>query len=431
LSSFAINSSSAAPHLRVRPKNADDRIVVTGLGLTAPNGNTLAEFRANLLAGRPNIQRRPIRYMGDVLAGVCDYDALKYQKRKEVRNGTRAGSIAIYCAREALADAGLDLARLNPARAGVYIGITEHGNVETENEIFNISQFNYDTKYWTHHHNPRTVANNPAGEVTINLGLTGPHYTIGAACAAGNAGLIQAAQMLRLGEVDVALAGGVSESIHTFGIFAAFKAQGALAHHEDPNKASRPFDRDRNGIVIAEGGALYVVERLSDARARGARIICEIAGYHLNSDATDAVLPNPERQAECMAAAIARSGLSAQDIGLVSTHATATHQGDAQECAALRRVFADCPDTYFNNTKSFIGHAMGAAGALELAGNLPTFADGFVHPTINLENLDPACELRNLVVAQARSVPGVRAILNNSFGMLGINSAVVVTAFSP
>ena len=423
------SSTSAAPHLRVRPKNAADRIVVTGLGLTAPNGNTLAEFRANLLAGRPNIQRVPMRYMGEVLAGVCNYDALKYQKRKEVRNGTRAGSIAIYCAREALADAGLDLAQLNPARAGVYIGITEHGNVETENEIFNISQFNYDTKYWTHHHNPRTVANNPAGEVTINLGITGPHYTIGAACAAGNAGLIQAAQMLRLGEVDIALAGGVSESIHTFGIFAAFKAQGALAHHEDPNKASRPFDRDRNGIVISEGGALYVVERLSDALARGARIICELAGYQINSDATDAVLPNPDRQAECMAAAIARSGLAPADIGLVSTHATATHQGDAQECAALRRVFADCADTYFNNTKSFIGHAMGAAGALELAGNLPTFTDGLVHPTINLENLDPACELPNLVVGRPRPVSRVRAILNNSFGMLGINSAVVVTAF--
>jgi len=423
------SGSAAAPHLRVRYKNPAERIVVTGLGLTAPNGNTPAEFRANLLATKPNIQRITTRYMGEVLAGVCNYDALKYQKRKEVRNGTRAGSIAIYCAREALADAGLDLAKMNPARAGVYIGITEHGNVETENEIFNISQFNYDTKYWTHHHNPRTVANNPAGEVTINLGITGPHYTIGAACAAGNAGLIQAAQMLRLGEVDVAIAGGVSESIHTFGIFAAFKAQGALAHHEDPNKASRPFDRDRNGIVISEGGALYIVERLSDALARGARIICEIAGYNMNSDATDAVLPNPDRQAECMFAAIARSGLEPADIGLISTHATATHQGDAQECAALRRVFANCPDTYFNNTKSFIGHAMGAAGALELAGNLGTFTDGLIHPTINLDNLDPACELPNLVSGQTRPVSGVRAILNNSFGMLGINSAVVVTSY--
>jgi 3-oxoacyl-[acyl-carrier-protein] synthase II len=420
-------SPASTPPIRVRVKSDAERIVITGLGLTAPNGNTLAEFRANLLGCKPNIQRITTRYMGEVLAGVCNYDALKYQKRKEVRNGTRAGSIAIYCAREALADAGLDLAKLEPSRIGVYVGITEHGNVETENEIFNISQFNYDTKYWTHHHNPRTVANNPAGEVTINLGITGPHYTIGAACAAGNAGLIQAAQMLRLGEVDFAIAGGVSESIHTFGIFAAFKAQGALAHHDDPNKASRPFDRDRNGIVISEGGALYVVERLRDARARGAKIIAEIAGYQINSDATDAVLPNPERQFECMAAAIARSGLEPAEIDLVSTHATATHQGDAQECAALRRVFANCPHTYFNNTKSFIGHAMGAAGALELAGNLPSFTDGLIHPTINLDNLDPACELPNLVSLRPATVPRVRAILNNSFGMLGINSAVVVT----
>jgi 3-oxoacyl-[acyl-carrier-protein] synthase II len=421
-------TKAGAGHVRVKVKDASERVVITGVGLTAPNGNSLAEFRANLLAGKPNVQRIPMRYMGEVFAGVCTFDALKYQKRKEVRNGTRAGSVAIYCAREALLDAGLDLAQMDRARAGVYLGTTEHGNVETENEIYNISQFNYDVKYWTHHHNPRTVANNPAGEVTINLGITGPHYTIGAACAAGNAGLIQAVQMLRLGEVDVAIAGGVSESIHTFGIFAGFKAQGALAHHEDPNQASRPFDKDRNGIVVAEGGGLYILERLSDARRRGARIICEVAGYGLNSDATDAVLPNPERQEQCMQAAIARAGLEPGEIDLVSTHATATPQGDAQECEALRRVFQDNAVTHYNNTKSFIGHAMGAAGALELAGNLPSLTDGIIHPTINLDNLDPACELRNLVSGRPATVRRVRAILNNSFGMLGINSAVVVTA---
>src|SRR3989449_4797722 len=129
------------------------------------------------------------------------------------------------------------------------MGITEHCNMETENEIYNISQFNYDTNVWSHHHNPRTVANSPAGEVTLNLGITGPHYTIGAACAAGNAGIIQGAQMLRLGECDVALAGGVSESVRTFGIFASFKSQGALAWHDDPTRACRPFDRGRTGIV--------------------------------------------------------------------------------------------------------------------------------------------------------------------------------------
>jgi 3-oxoacyl-[acyl-carrier-protein] synthase II len=173
---------------------------------------------------------------------------------------------------------------------------------------------------------------------------------------------------------------------------------------------------------------LYILERLSDARRRGARIIAEVAGYGLNSDATDAVLPNPERLVECMRAAIVRAGLEAGEIDLVSTHATATPQGDAQECEALRAVFAGCGGTYFNNTKSFIGHAMGAAGALELAGNLPSLTDGIIHPTINLDNLDPACELSNLVVARPVKVRRVRAILNNSFGMLGINSAVVVTA---
>jgi len=405
------------------------RIVITGLGLTSPNGNTLAEYRQNLLAGIAGVQRIPMRYMGEVNAGVCDFDPMKHQRRKEVRNGTRAGSVAIYCSREAVADAGIDWESVDVSRVGVYIGTTEHGNVETENEVYQISQFNYDTKYWTHHHNPRTVANNPAGEVTMNMGIHGPHYTIGAACAAGNAGLIQGAQMLMLGECDLALAGGVSESIHTFGIFAGFKSQGALAEHEDSNQASRPFDTGRNGIVVSEGGAIYVLERLADAQARGARILCELTGWCVNSDATDAVLPNPERQAQCMREAIRRAGLAPSDIDIVSTHATATPQGDIQEAKAVIEVFADCPNTYVNNTKSFIGHAMGAAGALELAGNLPSLDDLTVHPTINIAELDPECAIPNLVINEPKRVQRVDTILNNSFGMLGINSALIVKRF--
>ncbi len=415
--------------MTVRPMSPLPRIVITGVGLTAPNGNSLAEFRANLLAGKARIAEIDVRHMGRQPAGVCDFDATRWQKRKEIRNGTRVGSISIWCAREALADSGLAWDSLDRSRVGVYLGITEHGNVETENEIHNISQFGNDTKYWTHHHNPRTVANNPAGEVTMNMGITGPHYTIGAACAAGNAGLIQAAQMLQLGEVDVAFAGGVSESIHTFGIFAGFKNQGALGSHPDPAKASRPFDRNRNGIVISEGGAIYVLERLDDALARGARILGEIAGWCINSDATDAVLPNPDRQAECMRLALRRAGMSPADVHLVSTHATATALGDVQECKAVREVFANCPGTYVNNTKSYIGHCMGAAGALELAGNIPSFVDGWIHPTINVEELDPECEVPGLVINRPVQAPRVDAILNNSFGMLGINSALIVKKY--
>lgn len=406
------------------------RIVITGIGLTAPNGNSLADYRKNLLSGCANIQTIDMRYMGQVPAGVCNFDPKKYQTRKELRVGTRAGSIAIYCAHEAIANSGLDFEAFDKSRCGVYIGTTEHGNVETENEVYNISKFEYDTRYWTHHHNPRTVANNPAGEITINLGITGPHYAIGAACAAGNAGLIQALQMLRLGEVDFALAGGVSESIQSFGIFAGFKSQGALGTHPtDANKTSRPFDQSRNGIVVSEGGCIYTLERLEDAQARGAEILAEIIGYKINSDASDYVLPNPIRQAECMRAALKSAQINAQEVDIVNTHATSTPMGDIQECKAIEAVFGDCPSTYINNTKSFIGHSMGAAGALELAGNIPSFEDNIIHPTINIEALDPECALKNLVINEARKVDAVNVILNNSFGMLGINSALIVRKY--
>jgi 3-oxoacyl-[acyl-carrier-protein] synthase II len=400
------------------------------VGLTAPNGNNLAEFRSALLAGKSGVSDYEIRYVGKTLAGICNFDALRYQSKKDLRRGTRAGSVGIYSTNEAVKDAGLDWQAIDKSRVGIYLGVTEHGNVETENEIFALKGYDYDTAYWSHHHNPRTVANNPAGEVTLNMGVTGPHYTIGAACAAGNAGLIQGAQMLRLRDCDIALAGGVSESIHTFGIFASFKSQGALATHADPTKASRPFDVDRNGIVVAEGGCVYVLERLDDALARKAKIYGELAGYAINTDATDFVLPNPERQAECVSLALQRGGLQPSDIDIVSTHATGTGQGDAQECEALRQVFASSTTTCFNNAKSFIGHAMGAAGALELAGNLPAFEDNICHPTINVDQLDPECALTTLIIGEPRRLKRVEYILNNSFGMLGINSVVIIKKFA-
>ena len=411
------------------------RVVITGVGLTSPNGDDLASFRHNLLHGVSGVERYEIRHVGETLAGVCHYDPLRYQKRKEVRRGTRAGSIAIWCARQALEDAGLDGAlaagELDTNRIGIYAGITEHGNVETENQIHEVAQYGFDLSFWSHHHNPRTVANNPAGEVSLNLGIGGPAYTIGAACAAGNLGLIHGLQMLQLGQVDLVLAGGVSESIHTFGIFASFASQGALARHEDPVQASRPFDQDRNGIVVAEGGALYTLERRDEALARGARIYGEITGYAVTSDAADFVLPQVDGQRRCIEGALASAGLGPDEIDVLNTHATSTPSGDQVECEAIRGVFAGSRSAYVNNTKSFIGHAMGAAGALELAGNLPAFEDGLVHPTINVDRLDPACELENLVCNEPTRHPnadrgGVRTILNMSFGMLGINSALVV-----
>ena len=408
-----------------------ERIVITGIGLTSPLGNDLESFRSKLLEGESGVTTFPVRNMGDLPAGVCNFEQTKYQKRKEVRVGTRAGGIGIYCAHEAIKNAGLSLEKIDPSKVGVYLGITEHGNVETETEVCQLfDHYDEEVKYWSHHHNPRTVANNPAGEITVNLGLTGPHYTVGAACAAGNAGIIQGVQMLSLGECDQALAGGVSESIRAYGIFAGFKSQGALAIHDDPTKASRPFDRGRNGIVVSEGGCIYVLERFKDAKARGANIIAEILGYRINSDGTDYVLPNPERQEQCIRQALNRAEIGAEMVDLVSSHATSTPQGDEQECKALRNVFGEDTDTLINNTKSFIGHSMGAAGAIELAGNIPSFNDGIAHATINVDDLDPTCHLPGLVANEPKQKQnGINIILNNSFGMLGINSVLILKKF--
>lgn len=403
------------------------RIVITGVGLTSPLGNDLPALRAELLAGRPRVGTLTPRYMEEWPAGICDFPVNRHQSKKEARRGTRAGQIAIFCGREALANAGLEIAGIDPARIGVFVGTTEHGNVETENEVANIKEFGYDVKYWSHHHNPRSIANNPAGELCLNAGITGPHCCVGAACAAGNYGVIYGAQQLILGEVDYAIAGGVSEAIHTFGIFASFLAQNALARNPDPNRASRPFDRDRNGIVIAEGGCLYVLERLDDARRRGAAVLAEVLGWAVNTDATDFVLPNAKRQAEAMTLALKRAGLRPSDVDIISAHATATPEGDPKEIQAVKSVFGEDSGAYVNATKGFFGHAMGAAGALELAGNLPSFADGLVHPAVNVDNLDPDCAIPNLVVNRTvEAGRPVRAILNNSFGMLGINAVLVV-----
>lgn len=406
------------------------RIVMTGIGLTAPNGNSLTEFRQNLLSCKSGVIHTDIRYMGKQVAGLCNFDEVKYQSKKLRRRGTRAGSISIYCSNEALQDSGLDWENVDKSRVGVYLGITEHGNVETEEEIFQMHQNNLDWKLWSPHHNPRTVSNSPAGEVTLNLNITGPHYTLGSACAGGNVGIIQGVQQLLLNEVDVAFAGGISESAQTFGIFAAFAAQGALASHEDATLASRPLDKNRNGIAISEGGCVYILERLSDAKKRGAKIYAEIVGYAINSDASDFVNPNSERQVECMHKAIKKAGLKVSDIDILNMHATGTGTGDINETKAVRMAFEDSNKTYVNFTKGHIGHCMGAAGALELAGNLPSFVDGVVHPGMNINELDPECEVKNLVFNEPKFIGDVNYILNNSFGMLGINSALIVKKYT-
>ena len=403
------------------------RIVITGVGLTSPIGNSLSEHRVNLLEGKSGINETDVRYMGMLPAGLCDFDEFKHQKKKARRRGTRAGSISIYCANEALIDANIDINSIDKSNIGVFIGSTEHGNVETEEEIYQLHQNNLDTNLWSIHHNPRTVANSPAGEVTLNLGITGPHFCVGSACAGGNMGLIQGVQQILLGEVEAAICGGISESAQTFGIFAAFNSQGALGSHEDPAKACRPLSTDRNGIAISEGGCLFYIETLESALKRGAKIYGEVTGYAYNSDATDFVLPNTERQIECMNKAMNRAAKTNDQIDIISLHATGTSAGDINEMNAVKSVF-EGTNVSVNFTKGHIGHCMGAAGSLELAGNLLAFEDGLVHQGINCTQIDPECDFAGLVLDSPKE-KNIETILNNSFGMLGINSTVIIEKY--
>ena len=406
------------------------RVVITGVGLTSPLGDNLATFRSGLLESKCGLKIEEIRYMGKQVVGFCNFEETKYQSKKALRRGTRAGSVAVYCANEAILDAKLTWENIPKNRVGVFLGITEHGNVETEQEIYELHQNKMDIKLWSHHHNPRTVANSAAGEVSLNLGIHGPHYTIGAACAGGNAGIIQGMQMLRLGEVDYALAGGVSESPRSFGIFAGFAAQGALAPSEDAEQSIKPLDVNRQGTVISEGGCIFLLERLEGALARGATIYGEVVGHAINSDATDYVNPLSVRQHECMKIAMDRAQILPSDIDIVNLHATGTGAGDISEVQAVNSLFMNCPNTYINFSKGHIGHAMGAAGALELAGNLPAFTDKKIHPGRGLTNLDPACAMNNLVYYKPVAKDEITYILNNSFGMMGINSTVIVKKYN-
>ncbi len=412
--------------------NCRTRIVITGVGLTCPGANSLAEFRHNLLQNKSFLSQREVGDLGTVPAGICHFNEEKYLSKKMRKRGTRSGSIAVYCAREALQHAGLELESgpYAPDRIGVYLGTTEHGNIETEQEVLRYIEKGSRISRWSHHYNPRMISNAPAGEVTLNLGIRGPHYTLGGACAAGNMGLIQGAQMLQQGEVDLALCGGVSEATEGISLFAAFHAQGALSLGCDPGEACRPLDQSRDGIVVSEGGGVFCLERLDQALERGVPILGEIVATHINSDATDFVNPNSEVQAECALRALEKANLRPCDIDLANLHATGTETGDLSEANALSQVFEGSPQTFFNCTKGFIGHAMGAAGAIELAGNLPSFWDGLIHGSKNTKYLDASVKLKTVVMHGQVVRKEINAVMNISFGMLGINSCLVAKKYN-
>ena len=402
------------------------RVAVTGMGVKTPAGIDLPSFWDTLLAGRPSAA--PItRYDASTqpVGFACEvrgFDPAQYLGHKEARRTDRVTQLGYAAATDALADAG-ELGT-DPNRCGVVAGTGVGGlwtQEEEERVLFErgpgrVSPFLV----------PMMMANATAAFVAMNHGWKGPNICIATACAAGTHAVGEAIRFIRDGSADVVLAGGAEAAITPVAM-AAFAKMGALSSRSaEPEKASRPFDPERDGFVMGEGAAFLVLERWDRAEARGARIYGELIGYGRNSDAHHITAPSPDGSGAvaCMELALEDAGLAPADIGHVNTHGTSTPLNDAAEAEALVKVFAGQPPPV-TSTKGVTGHLIGAAGAVEAVASLLAIRDGLVPPTANHDRTDPGIDL-DVVAGSPRAVTG--PVLSNSFGFGGHNATLVLAA---
>ncbi len=403
------------------------RIVITGMGAVTPLGLNVADSWAALLAGKsgvrrmtrvPNADNYPCNFAGE----VWDFDPGQFMGRKEARRLTESSQFAVAAAQMAFEDACLGAANLEPARAGVVLGTAIGGGVvETERALRRLIEgqrispiaFN---AVWP---------NMAAFAVARTFEFSGYNATITTACASGTQALAAASDAIRSGYADVMLAGG-AESCNAEVAIAGYTAAGVLSSRRDaPQRASRPFDAGRDGLVPGEGAAVLVLESLAHAQARGARIYAEVLGYAVTSDARHETEPTSETQAQTMRLALAMAGIAPEQVDYVNPHATSTPVGDVTETQAIKLVLGEHAFRIpISATKSMTGHLLGAAGAFEAIVCVLTMRDGIVHPTINYETPDPACDL-DCVPNQARQVQ-VKVAQSNSFGFGGQNASIVL-----
>ena len=403
------------------------RVVVTGLGVKTPAGNDVASFWEQLCAGRASARRIESFDPADLsitFAGeVRDFDAVEYFGPKEARRQDRVTQLGFGAAADALGDAG-ELGA-DPSRCAVIIA-TGVGGLHTleENERL---YFEKGPSRVSPFFVPMMMPNATAGVVAMQLGWTGPNLCVATACAAGAHAIGEGVRLIRDGTADVVMAGGTEAAVTPLTI-AAFARLGALSSRNDaPERASRPFDADRDGFVIGEGAGCVVLEPLERARARGATIYGEVAGYGRNADAYHITAPSPggAGAAVCMQAALDDADVEPSAIGHVNAHGTSTPLNDAAEAEAVRKVFGDSAPVV-TSTKRVTGHLIGAAGAVEAVAPHLSERDGIVPPTANLENLGDDIEL-DVVAGSPREV-GPKPAISNSFGFGGHNACLVIAA---
>lgn len=410
-----------------------NRVLVTGLGVISPLGTGVEPFWEALAGGvsgvGPITRFDAAGYSTRFAAEVKDFDPFKYIDKKEARRMDRFTQFALAAAGMALADSGLDLERTDRDRVGVILG-SGIGGIETLEEQHQVL-LNRGPGRVSPFFIPMMIANMAAGQIAITYRLRGCNVTTTSACASSNNAVGDAFRLLQQGLADVMITGGSEAPITPLAI-AGFCSMKALSTRNDaPQRASRPFDADRDGFVIGEGAGILILETEAHARARGARIYAEVAGYGTSCDAYHITAPDPEGEGAVlsMTRALGDAGLSPADIDYINAHGTSTTLGDRLETLAIKKVFgADAGRVAVSSTKSMTGHLLGAAGGIEsLACVLSIYRD-LVPPTINYERPDPECDL-DYVPNRARQMT-VRAALNNSFGFGGHNTTLVFRKYS-
>jgi 3-oxoacyl-[acyl-carrier-protein] synthase II len=404
------------------------RVVVTGIGLITPLGATVSKTWDALVAGKSGIgpiTRFDATGLETRIAGeVRDFDPLDYMDRKEVRRADRFAQFAVAAAGQALKNAGLEIdAELAP-RAGAAFG-SGIGGVETL--VDNILKHDEDPRKVSPFLIPMMIIDMAAGEIAMKYGAKGPNMAHVSACASSAHAIGEATEMIRRGAADMMLAGGAEAGLIKVAIGAFNQARALSTRNEAPEKASRPFDKDRDGFVFSEGAGCLVLEGLDFARARGATILAEVIGYGQSSDAHHVTAPPPggEGAVRAMRMAIADACIAANRVGYVNAHGTSTQANDGAETAALKTVFGDhARKLAISSTKSMTGHTLGAAGAIEAAICVLAMRKGVLPPTINQEVRDPECDL-DYVPNTARRAQ-VDVSLSNSMGFGGHNVALVL-----
>src|SRR5712691_8293981 len=415
--------------------NGRRRVVITGLGCVSPLGNSVDDTWRNLVAGESGageitaFDHTTGPYTVHFACELKDFDPTVWIDRKAARRMDRFAQMILAAARQAEADSGVDVSK-EPERIGASVA-TGIGGLRSYQDCYDVliqrgpdrvSPFSI----------PSIIPNMGAGWVSIELGTKGPLMSECTACAASNMAIGDALDAIRVGRADVMFAGGTEAPITEVGI-AGFDAMRALSRrNDDPKRASRPFDGARDGLVMGEAAAVLVLEELEHARARGAKIYGELAGYGLSADAAHMTEPDPtgENPARAMRMALEDAGVDPSEVGYVNAHATSTPLGDAAETRVIKQAFGEehASTTPVSSTKGATGHCFGAAGAIEAVFTTMAVREGVLPPTINYEFEDPECDL-DYIPNESRDAPDIRVALSNSFGFGGHNASIVIRKF--